>query len=33
MHSNEELAQLLERGLMQQYGPLIANDHLRQALG
>lgn len=33
MHTDEALAQLLERGLMQQYGPLISNDDLRQALG
>lgn len=33
MHTNEVLAQLLEHGLMQRYGPLIANDDLRQALG
>lgn len=31
--TNESLEQLLERGLMLQYGPLIANDDLRQALG
>lgn len=31
--TSESLAELLERGLMQQYGPLIANDDLRQALG
>lgn len=27
------MAELLERELMTQYGPLISNDNLRQALG
>lgn len=30
---DESLAQILERGLMQHYGPLLTSDDLRQALG
>lgn len=31
--SNEEFAKSLARSLMDRHGPLIANEHLRMALG